>query len=95
MTMPVDERLPRAEAEWALAVIEKYYADYIEPGYGPKLFEDWEKTWASPDPVIPWAIVWYEAGFDWAIAVTHGDVLDATRVFAEPATGYVLSLNKP
>lgn len=92
---PDAEQLSREEAEWALSVVEKHYADHIEPGYGPKLVENWEKTYDSPDPTLPWAIVWYEAGFDWAINASHGDIFDATRVQAEAATIHVLSLGKP
>lgn len=86
--------ITREQAEAALRQVEEYYADYIEEGYGPKLVEDWVKTYDSPDPTIPWAIVWYQGPDEWAYytADRHNKVIDHTKVDVEAATFQVLSL---
>ncbi len=79
----------------AFTKVSEHFADFIEPGYGPKLIRDWEKTWDSERPYIAWAIVWEEGPDDWAITFSHAEVVDRTRVFVEPGNGWALSLNAP
>lgn len=79
----------------AFQAVKKHYADWIDPSYGPKLIRDWEKTWDSPQPTIPWAIVWPEGPDDWAITFSQADAVDRTRVFVEAGNGHVLSLYRP
>lgn len=79
----------------ALAVYNKvitHYTEIITPGWCPELMHNWEKTWDSPDPVAPWAIVWHDGPEDWAISVSQGDVIPRHEAFVEPGTGQVLTL---
>lgn len=86
--------ITREQAEAVLGQIETYYDGYIDPGYGPQLVENWEKTYDSPDPTIPWAIVWYEGPDEWSYytADQANKVIDHTAVYVEAATFCVLSL---
>lgn len=85
-------RLNHEDAHAAFVKVCQHYADIITHDNQPELTRDWEKTWDSPEPIVPWAIVWHEGPDDWAIAVNHGDIIPAELAFAEPATGQVLSL---
>jgi hypothetical protein len=76
----------------ALQKVKEHFADYISPGYGPKLIRDWDFPDSGP---IAWAIVWEEGPDDWAITASHADIFDATRVFAEPYSGWALALYQP
>lgn len=88
----MSKRLNKAKAEQCLALIEQKYADCIEPGYGPQLVWDWEKTWDSPNPVLPCGIVWWEGPHAWSIHASQNDVIPADLAFAEAGTEYVLAL---
>lgn len=80
----------------AFQKVREYYADYITPSCKPRLLNNWKKTWDSRDgDYIEWAIVWEEGPDEWAIRFNHADVLDKTRVFAEPGNGWVLALYRP
>lgn len=89
-------KLTREQAEAVLRQVETYYSPFIDPGYGPKLVENWEKTFTSPEPTTPWAIVWYEAPLEleWARYTADQDnqVIDHTNVYVEATTFQVLSL---
>ena len=95
MTMP--EILSAADACYAYNMVLKHYEWALTPDYGPQLEKDWEKTWdADPEhPTLPWAIVWEDGPDDWAISVSHAEIIDKTRVFAEPGNGWVLALCRP
>lgn len=90
----MSKNLTREQAETVLREIKTRYISWIEPGYEPKLVENWEKTYESPEPTIPWAIVWYEGPDEWAYytSVRDNDVVDHTKVHVEAATFQVLSL---
>ena len=72
--------------------VRAYYAEIITPTYGPKLIRDWDYPDSGPRD---WAIVWEEGPDDWAITVSHADIFDASRVFAEPYNGWALCLYRP
>lgn len=79
----------------ALEKVREFYATDITPDNGPRLIRDWEKTWESREPTLPWAIVWEQGPDDWAIQASHADIFDRSRVFAEPGNGWVLALCQP
>lgn len=91
------ENLSPADACYAYATVLKHYEWAIHADYQPQLVADWEKTWDAPedDLTIPWAIVWEEGPDNWAITVSHAEIIDKTRVFAEPGNGWVLALYRP
>jgi hypothetical protein len=76
----------------AFQTVRKHYAKIITPNYGPKLIRDWDYPDSGPRD---WAIVWEEGPDDWAINVSHADVFDRSRVFAEPYNGWALCLYRP
>lgn len=86
------EAITKADAEACLKLIERHYAAFIEPGYGPALVWGWEKTWDSPAPVIPCAIVWADGPGAWAVNASHHDVIPREIAYAEPASEWVLGL---
>ena len=76
----------------AFRKVKEHYADFITADYGPKLIHDWDYPDSGP---ITWAIVWEEGPDEWALTVSHADIFDASRVFAEPYSGWALALYRP
>ena len=91
------EILSPEDACYAYTTVLKHYEWATHADYQPQLVKDWEKTWDAPedDLTIPWAIVWEEGPDGWAIAVSHAEIIDKARVFAEPGNEWVLALCRP
>lgn len=85
-------QLNRAQAEAVYNKIVAHYSRYISTDNMPQLVQNWEKTWQSPAPIIPWAVVWHTGPTDWAIAASHNDVVPVDMAYTEPATTNVLAL---
>lgn len=87
--------MSQLNATQAHAIYRKVVAHYegqFAADSGPELVHDWEKTWDSPAPIIPWAVVWQYGPDNWAVSVSHNDVIPRDMGFVEPATGHVLAL---
>lgn len=64
-------KLTREQAEAALEQITLQFKPYLEPGYGPKLMEDWTDPDADGDQ--HWAICWEEgAPYEWTYRAQQG-----------------------
>jgi hypothetical protein len=76
--------ITREQAELVLAAIEHQFAWALEgtnQEFGPKLVEDWDWT----DSPVPFAIIWEEGPFEWALRAASGgidpEMADAVREF--------------
>lgn len=96
MTTKVTVR--KRDADKALTAVKSRFKGWFDgPDDGPKLVKDW--AWiGSP---APYAIVWEEGPYDWAMLATGGGrtefgfAVEPVRVdglFLEPATGWALSI---
>jgi hypothetical protein len=91
--MDTPAKLPVTEALAAYGAVVRHYADAIPLcRSAPRLVEGWEKPWDSPQPVVPWAIVWEDGPDEWAFDASHNDVVPRDLAYAEPARDHVLAL---
>lgn len=84
--------LTRLDALYALDEVKKFLLPHISQSCAPALIRGWD----YPDSGSrAWAIVWEEGPDDWAITVSHADIMDPARVHAEPYNGWALCLYRP
>ena len=76
----------------AFRKVKEHYAEIITADYHPKIIRDWSYP---ADRSRDWALVWEEGPEDWAITISHADLFDRSRVFAEPYNGWSLCLYRP
>ena len=61
----------KTQAEAVLREVRRVFATYIKAGYpAPQLRENFDWGYG----VAPWAVVWEEGPFEWAMLATSGDV---------------------
>jgi hypothetical protein len=88
-------KLTPGQAAAAFGYITRHYKLLGDSFGTPTLVEDWEKTYDSIEPVMPWAVVWHDGPLNWAIDASHDGVVPREIAFAEPGNGQVLGLYPP
>ena len=95
------DKISRADAEQVFKAVKRRFKPWIEPGQGPQLVRGWDSGYGTP----PYAIVWEEGPYKWAVCATNGSccasdwpdhptppVVVPPTVWLECATSYALAI---
>jgi hypothetical protein len=90
----MSDRVTRAEAEAVLKEVRRVFRSHILPGDkgGPALLRNWE--WIS-GYVAPYAVIWLEGPYEWAIQATAGGIDDELTELSATLPEYLSGHMKP